>query len=65
MTIFFVFEWTKGNVVNKIIRHCLENDIDFRYDRFNNLEVNVNGKWAKTDYECNDNIVTVTLNYFK
>ena len=55
MDIITTVKWVNGNdsANDCIIRYCKENNIDFRYNHYFNLEIFMRGEWKGTDYKCN------------
>jgi len=55
----FEFEWTGGSINDNIIKWCTNNGVDYRYDHFFRLQVNMDGTWTHCDYRSNDGSVAV------
>ena len=59
----FTFTWKKGSVNDNIIKYCKNQGIDFRYNSFGNLELDIEqlGVWFIPDHQVKKNKVIVHI----
>jgi len=59
----FEFKWEKGSINDNVIEYCKEQGIEFRYNQYFNLELNIEklGIWFKPDYKVKDGIAAIYI----